>query len=92
MKLKIWRRMRIRRVAQFLEENYYTLSTTGEDAVQAAIDDFLLGYVTEDQLEYLKVSKFEYVAAIDWMHDSLGKRGLLTAPAVAASASKIRQI
>jgi hypothetical protein len=54
-------------IAEILEENYYTMNATGEDAVEAAKSDFLNGYwendtdndFTDDEvagaIEYLRV-------------------------------------
>ena len=35
-------------IAEILEDNYYTLSTTGEEAVEVAKSDFLNGYWEND--------------------------------------------
>lgn len=64
---------RAKKLAKILEENYYTLSTTGDEAVEIAWDEFERGLVTDEYLANAKISKIEYLAAIEYMYISLKK-------------------
>lgn len=39
----------LEQIAQIMEENYYTLSATGNDAIATAVEDFVNGYWENDQ-------------------------------------------
>ena len=52
-------------IAEIMEENYYTLSSTGADAVKAAVDDFANGYWDNDQDNHFKNE--EIAAAIEYL-------------------------
>jgi hypothetical protein len=52
-------------IAEILEENYYTLATTGEDAVETAKSDFLNGFWENDTDN--DFTDEEVAAAIDYL-------------------------
>ncbi len=39
----------LEQIAEIMEENYYTLSATGNDAIEAAVEDFVNGHWENDQ-------------------------------------------
>ena len=79
-----YRRTRAKKIARLLEDNYYTLMTTGAEAVEAAWEDYEAGFVSDEYLSVSKIKRSDYCAALDLMFYSLDRRGLLSVPAAFA--------
>ena len=66
-------------IAEILEDNYYTLATTGEEAVETAKSDFLNGYWGNDTDN--DFTDEEIVAAIEYLRVKFHIEGKLKATA-----------
>ena len=66
-------------IAEILEDNYYTLSTTGEEAVEVAKSDFLNGYWENDTDN--DFTDEEVAAAIEYLRVKFHIEGKLKTPA-----------
>lgn len=73
---------KIARLAELLEENYYTLTTTGAEAVEIARDDLARQYFSNGTNEEWQTTDSDIKSAIDYLEIKMHVEGKLGVPAI----------